>query len=183
MTTLNKPSEGDTYIAGELIKLRDRLGLTHCVETGTQYGSTTVALAGIFDWVDSVEADEEYRRVAAGRLPTNATLHAGFSQEVLPRLVRGDTLYYLDAHGCEVGGCPLKLELEVIAWERPKNIAIVIHDFKVPGKDFGYDTYDYPLEWSEIESIVKRIFAQPVHYYNVQADGARRGVIFIHENY
>ena len=178
---MNEPFEGDTYIPKDIQDLVDHLGLTRCVETGTQYGSTTIALAEIFDWVETIEADKEFLRIAFTRKPQNATMYEGLSTERLKQLVKDNTLYYLDAHGCAIGGCPLKEELEILAQEQPRNIAIAIHDFKVPGKDFGYDTYDYPLEWSEIEPIVKRIFKNPVHYYNEQANGAYRGIVYIHE--
>lgn len=179
---MNDPFEGDTFIPTELKKLRDRLRLKWCVETGTQYGSTTAELAKIFQYVDTVEADHDFSDIAVQRMPRNASLHRGLSQHVLPDLIENDTLYYLDAHGCAVGGCPLKKELEAIARAQPRNIAIAIHDFQVPGTDFGFDTYDYPLEWSEIAPIVARIFRKPHHYYNSEADGARRGIIYIHED-
>lgn len=178
---MNQPFEGDTYIPQELIAIRDRLGLYFCVETGTQYGSTTIELAKIFSKVDTIEADRYFLAVAQERIPQNVTPHLARSQDILRDLVDGDTLYYLDAHGCAIGGCPLKEELEAIANAQPTNIAIAIHDFKAPGKDFGYDSYDYPLEWSEIEPIIKRIFKNPVHYYNEQANGAYRGIVYIHE--
>ncbi len=181
---MNQPFEGDTYIPKEIEAIKHRLGLTRCVETGTQYARTTNVLSWIFqDEVVTVEADPHYVREAEMNVKCSANIKIinAKSQDVMDRLVQDNTLFYLDAHGCEIGGCPLKEELEIIAKAQPKNIAIAIHDFKVPGKDFGYDTYDYPLEWSEIEPIVKRIFKNPVHYYNEQANGAYRGIVYIHE--
>ena len=156
------PFEGDTFILAEIIKLRDRLGLTSCVA--------------------SIEADPDYFIQATHNVGClGVQLFEGPSQSILPLLINDDTLYYLDAHGCGVGGCPLKEELTAIIEQQPKNIAIAIHDFQVPGKDFGFDTYDYPLTMNEIEPLLKRIFKNPAWHYNTEANGAYRGIVYIYE--
>lgn len=176
-----KPFEGDTFIKGELVSLRNRFSLDNCVETGTQFGSTTKVLERIFDNVITIEANESYVEFAKERvLPSTKCIH-NFSQEALKELDVDDCLYYLDAHGHDTGGCPLKFELEVLGWKKHKNICIVIHDFKVPGKDFGYDTYDYELCFEEIEVLLWAIYPEGFGYhYNSEADGEKRGVIYIY---
>lgn len=176
------PFEGDTFILGEIIKLRDRLGLTSCVETGTQYGATTKALAEVFKHVMTIEADSNLAIEATKQLaPLGIYVRHARSEKALPTHLFNDCLYYLDAHGCEIGGCPLKEELAILADANLSNIAIAIHDFQVPGKDFGFDTYDYPLTMSEIEPLLKRIFKNPAYHYNTEANGAYRGIVFVYE--
>jgi hypothetical protein len=180
---MNKPFEGDTYIKGEIIALRDKFDLRYCVETGCQYGSTTLELYDIFKGVITIEADNNYLVNARERFfGLNIWAYLGMSQKILNEVVIPDNVfYYLDAHGCEIGGCPLKKELEAIATKDHKNVCIAIHDFKVPGKDFGYDTYDYELSFEEIEWYIKDIYKQGFDYhYNSQADGAYRGIVYFY---
>lgn len=186
---MNKPFEGDTYIKDEIIALKDKFGLKYCVETGTQYGSTTLELCNIFDCVLTIEADQKYYNEAMKKFNNisqvcklNIRIVKGESQDVLKKLVLPyNMFYYLDAHGCEVGGCPLKKELEAIASKGHKNVCIAIHDFKVPGKGFGFDAYDFVLCYEEIEPYLKNIYAAGFDYhYNDKADGAERGIIYIY---
>lgn len=177
-----KPFEGDTYIKGELLKLKERFNLTTCVETGTQYGNTAAELYTMFDKVHTIELDEDYHRqtiVTHGHL--NMSFWKGDSLFIIAAIKEDNVLYYLDAHGCNVGGCALKGELDAISLKKLKNVCIAIHDFKVPGKDFGYDTYDFELCFEEIESHLNNIYPDGFDYhYNDQADGAYRGIIYIY---
>lgn len=177
------PFEGDTYIRAELEALRDRFGLTNCIETGTQFGATTLALSEVFQTVVSIEADAGFLWVAKERLKNvdNVRLIEGLSQDVLRKEIASYALYYLDAHGCAVGGCPLKQELQILADAQLTNIVIAIHDFKVPDKDFGFDEYDYPLSIEEIEPLLHKVFKNPAWHYNTEANGAYRGIIYIYE--
>lgn len=184
---MNTAFEGDTFIAKELIKLRDSFGLTHCIETGTQYGSTTIELCAIFENVVTIEADQSYFWEAVDRLSglKNLQMCFGRSEKLLkmPEVVSvsDNVLYYLDAHGDRIGGCPLKEELEIIASKNHKNVCIAIHDFKVPGKDFGFDTFDYELCYEEIEQHLKSIYKNGFDYhYNEEADGARQGIAYFY---
>ena len=174
--------EGDSYIGVELIKLKDKFGINICIETGTQYGATTQALSNIFERVVSIEANNEFLDIARERiLNTNVELIHGKSEQALKYILHDNSLYYLDAHGCNVGGSPLKEELEIIASKKYKNVSIAIHDFKVPDKDFGYDAYDYELKMEEIEEHLHSIYPAGFDYhYNEVADGARRGIIYIY---
>lgn len=178
------PFEGDSFIGLELIKLRDKFNLINCVETGTQYGTTTKILLEIFSYVVTIEADAQSFAIAKNNLEkeTHLFMRFGRSEDELSKLTLNEnTLYYLDAHGCEIGGSPLKKELEVIASKKHENVCIAIHDFKVPGKDFGYDTYDYELCYEEIEPYLSAIYPNGYEYhYNTEANGANRGIIYIY---
>jgi hypothetical protein len=91
-------------------------------------------------------------------------------------------LFYLDAHShIET---PLLDELKAIAEAEIKPI-IVIHDWKIPDRpDLGYDSYngqDYTFEW--IKPSIEAIYGDEyAYYYNNQAEGAKRGVIYIHSS-
>jgi hypothetical protein len=176
------PFEGDTFIGLEILKLRDKFKLKNCIETGTQFGSTTNSLCEIFDKVISIEADPKYLAIAVQKVKhDNVTFVEAKSEIALKDINADNVLYFLDAHGCNVGGCPLKKELEIIASKNYKNACIVIHDFKVPEKDFGFDVYDYELCFEEIESYLKEIYKNGFDYhYNEEADGAKRGIIYIY---
>jgi hypothetical protein len=178
-----KPFEGDTYIRAELEALRDKFGLTTCVETGTQFGATTQSFCEMFKSVVSIEADQDFLWVAKERLRDiqNVVLLNALSQDVLEEVTASNTLYYLDAHGCAVGGCPLKQELQILADANLSNIVIAIHDFRVPEKDFGFDEYDFPLSIEEIEPLLHKVFKSPKWHYNTEANGAYRGIIYIYE--
>ena len=173
------PFEGDNYIAQEVLAIRDKYNINTIIETGTQFGSTTKWFAQHFEQVYTIEADAGFIGQSGDNLRAkNITVHIGRSEELMRVINEPNALYYLDAHGCNIGGCPLKLELEILATKKPK--AILIHDFKVPGKDFGFDAYDYELCIEEIESYLPAIFPNGYrHYYNDVAEGAYRGIIYI----
>lgn len=178
------PFEADTYIPAEILQLKAQFGLTHCIETGTQFGATTEWFCQHFDRVISIEADNGYLAIAKERLKSfdNVSLIEAMSEDALASITESNAIYYLDAHGCEIGGCPLKQELQIIARAKVKNILIAIHDFQVPGTDFGFDEYDYPLSIEEIKPYLKKIFKKPTWHYNTKANGAYRGIIYVYED-
>jgi hypothetical protein len=104
--------------------LRDRLGLTRAIETGTYRGGGTRRLAAVFPRVVTVEVSEELARSAAEALESlpGVEVRQGRSEDVLPELVDPvqPTLYWLDGHwsGGVTGGaedeCPVLAELVAI---------------------------------------------------------------------
>jgi hypothetical protein len=176
------PFEGDTFIPVEILKLKDRFNLTNFIETGTQYGNTARWLGENFPTGITIEADKNFFNLGHSPFNCNITYLNYASQDILPKLEIGNTLMYLDAHGCEIGGCALKDELKIISERSPANTCIVIHDFKVPDHpELGYDTYDYELCYEEIEPYLKEIYPDGFQYhYNSDANGAMRGCIFIY---
>ena len=188
MTDVNGqiPFEGDTFIPLEILSLKSKFKLKHFIETGTQYGATTEFLSDYFKGGINftIEADEDYFVKAAERLEhSEVALILDRSEVALGHLKPiENTLFFLDAHGCATGGCPLKEELSIIADYKLKNKVIVIHDFKVPNyPDFGFDTYDFELNFEEIEKQLKQVYPEGFNYhYNSQANGAKRGIIYIY---
>lgn len=116
-------------------ELRDRLGLTRAIETGTYKGGSARALAWIFDDVITIELDPELHRRAADRLReiTAITAVQGSSRDRLAPLVDRSrpTLYWLDGHwsGGETAGedyeCPVLDEVRAIGDGHPDDCILI----------------------------------------------------------
>ena len=172
----------DTYILVEFKKLIKEFDVKTIVETGTYLGKTTNVLATLVDEVVTIEINKNYQKQAKEQCKKheNVKFLLGNSPIVLKQLLplKGNILFFLDAHWGPYN--PLIDELETIALSGMKPI-IAIHDFKVPGKNFGFDAYggqDY--EWSWIAAAVEKIYGKDYqHYYNEEANGAKRGIVYI----
>lgn len=180
---MRKPFEGDRFIHAEVMRLCALHGVQTIIETGTQHGITTAAMAEFAPKVLTVELALGYQ-VLAHRF--NVEQFIGNSGEVIRSLVLLATqpiLFYLDAHDAQ--NCPLLMELEVIAINvREKVITppiIVIHDFKSDKyPERGYDTVNgQALDWPYIEPVVKRIYPEPKPYMLERCEGASRGALFL----
>lgn len=151
--------------------LRDRLGLTRAIETGTYRGGGTRRLASIFPSVITVEISEELARAAAESLAEvpGIEVRHGTSRDVLPTIVdpAEPTLYWLDGHwsGGVTGGkedeCPVLAELEGIAAGHPSDV-ILIDDarlFLAP-PPAPHD----PAQWPDVGQLVEALArAKPGH--------------------
>lgn len=184
------PFAGDIHMEGEILKLRDQYHITMAIETGTCYGSTTLWLAEHFMHVVTMEINEKFAAIARARLdqghnPQDQAILIGDSgtmmSEVLVTARNVSILFFLDAHF--EAHCPLLAELKAIAQAGLRPV-IVIHDFQVPGRpDLGYDTWEgQPFRFSWIRPSLDAIYGANGygHYFNHNATGARRGVIYIH---
>lgn len=106
-------------------ELRDRLGLTRAIETGTFLGGGTRLLAGLFPTVVTIELAEPLAARARSELADlpGVTVRQGNSRTILPGLVdpAQPTLYWLDGHwsGGETAGsddeCPVMDEVAAVA--------------------------------------------------------------------
>jgi hypothetical protein len=177
--------EGDFYIEEEIKKLVQKFEIQTIIETGTFLGGTTKKLAQIAEKIYTIEVDSDNVTEAKEFLKdsANVTVMEGSSPDLFKDLLKldhGNILFFLYAHSKVY--TPLLDELKVIAEAKIKPV-IVIHDWKVPDRpDLGYDSYkeqDYTFEWIKpnIEAIYGDNYA---HHYNSKAEGARRGVIYIH---
>lgn len=182
------PWNGDGYLAAEALRLRDSYGLRHAFETGTCLGSTTMWLTENFGFTTSTEVNREFhgiavRRVGLARNGENWMCVPGASEALIQELKDGvgyDTLCFLDAHwGAQ---CPLLDELSAIA-DVIVAPCIIIHDFQVPGTDFGFDKMPdgRPFNMDLIRGHLDRIYGDGgwKHNYPTQVEGARRGWISI----
>jgi hypothetical protein len=187
MTTQEDPLafNQDAHIKAETARLVASYGVRSIVETGTYLGHTTRYLASLGVEVHSIDISED--RVAAARSNlvgiANLKLWAGSSPEVLARIAAElprPSFFYLDAHRC--GECPLLDELTVIAESGFSDSIIAIHDFLVPGRDFGFNAYEgFRLDFPYVRGHLARVYGgenRYRHYYNKVASGAYRGIIY-----
>lgn len=172
----------DTHLEAAFITLRDRHGIKSVIETGTFYANTTKWLAENFDQVYTCEVHEPTYEIAKRELADYKNVEHTLegSQTWLPKALEkaeGPVLVFLDAHWFEN---PLLAEIEAIGKSKVRPV-LVIHDFKVPGKSFGYDTYPgIVYDWDYIKDAIEKAYGgQYVKSYNTVATGAKRGAIFI----
>lgn len=87
-------------------------------------------------------------------------------------------LFYLDAHWHDYW--PLLDELRVIARFGLADSCIIIHDFQVPGKPFGYDTYHgQPLNMDYVRQDLFAINPNYHTFYNEEASNNFRGILYV----
>lgn len=184
-----KSFNGDHFLKESLAGLVEKYGVKTIIETGTYMADSTFEFEKMVDTVYTIEVNETYfysakRRAEANKSSVNFLL--GSSPEAIKgicssNLLKKPILFFLDAHW--YGYNPLLDELKTIAECGLKDSIIVIHDFKVPGKDFGFDLFPDKREysWENICENVENIYGNDgfVHYYNTHAAGSCRGVIFI----
>lgn len=181
--------EGDTHLKNQFELLVQHHKIDAIIETGTYLGSTTVKFAEMVPAVFTIESNAAYYNQAKEYITSsgrdNITQFFGSSALTLPMViveasVFENKLFFLDAHWGENN--PLLQELAVIAKAGLKPV-IVIHDFKVPEcPELGFDSYngqDYTWDW--IAPAVEAIYGSDgySYFYNKEATGAKRGVIFI----
>lgn len=207
-----KAFAGDKYLKKEFQKIIKKFKIKNIVETGTFKGDTTKEFSKMVDVVYTIESKKEFYLEAKEKLIKLKNVRGFFGssptilRKILPK-IKGRTLFFLDAHWRYPW--PIINELKEISKVPSfKNSVIVIHDFYVPGKDFGYDSYyeakdslalffkrglgflgrkmgieivkKQKLDYPFIEKEIKRINPNYKYYYNSRAGGKKRGVIFIH---
>jgi predicted O-methyltransferase YrrM len=180
--------DGDTFLWAEIEGLVKKHDIEMIVETGTYLGNTAKKFSTLAD-VITCEVNREHYDSAVKNIEGNRKILALFGNSVDMLRKNADkfknkrVLFFLDAHWYDY--CPLLDELKLIADLKMQPI-IVIHDFKVPGKDFGFDPYrgrafDYALIELHLRAIYGNHYGKEgfSHYYNTESDGPRRGCIFI----
>lgn len=178
-----EPFNGDHHLLAEVRSLVSRWRINTAIETGTHIGATARGLSEFVASVETIEIDPQ-RFAQCEHLDQlgNVRRHLGSSPEVLERIlpdVDEPVLFYLDAHWNEYW--PLLDELKVIAGRGLERVLIVIHDVRVPEKHFGYDCYKgQVLDLDFVEDSLERLYRGPFnHYYNEEAAGAERGVLYV----
>lgn len=187
------PWNGDGYLAAEVLRLKDAHRLTQAFETGMCLASSTLFLCEHFDAVVTCEVNPAFGNIGMDRLGDRKHVSV-FMQESTKMLqpntflvasktgrpVSDKTLCFLDAHWGP--NCPLLDELTLIGKSGVKP-CIIIHDFVVPGTDFGFDSMPdgRPFNLELIMPCLDAIYGERgwLHSYPTKAEGARRGWISI----
>jgi len=182
---------GDIFLIKEIYFLIDKYNIKNVIETGTWKGTTTKLLSAMAEKVFTVEINEDYFKETKDLDNyENIIREFGNSPEILEKWFKEDSvkqpsLFFLDAHWNEYN--PLLDELKIIAKYNMNKSIIVIHDFYNPfHEEFGYDQYgDITYNIDYIKDSINKIYYMNnwVHYYNSQATGDKRGVIFILPKY
>ncbi len=181
-----KGYEGDEFIHAELKKLVDKFGIDYIIETGTFLGGTTKRLAELSDVMTIEVVNDNYIKAKQNfESVKNILALWGDSVEVLKSNLQcfsnRSILFFLDSHWFE--NLPLLDELKEISNAGVKPV-IAIHDWKVPNRpDLGYDSYkgqDFTFDW--IKESIEKIYGVDgySYHYNDQAEGAKRGVIYLY---
>ena len=178
------PWNGDGYLAAEVLRLKEAHGLTSALETGTCLGSTTCWLADNFDNVATIETNGAFLDIAYARTNGYAGRIRFFHDDSVKVLnmstIRDGWFVFLDAHWGP--NCPLLDELESL-WFIGAKPVILVHDFVVPGTDFGFDKMPdgRPFNLELIQPYLDRIYGEGKwkHNYPTQVEGAKRGWISI----
>lgn len=172
----------DTYLELKFLQIKEKFKIDSVIETGTYYADTTKWLSKNFSKVYTCEINAEFYKIATQELDGyDNVIHClqpsqQFLKEALT-MAEGNIIVFLDAHWYEN---PLLQEIELV-WGSGKKPILVIHDFKVPKKDFGYDTYPgIVYDWNYIKESVDKAYGSYSIEYNEHATGAKRGCIFIY---
>ena len=121
------------------------------IETGTYMGTSSYVFSGVFDIVETIEADASLHRSAATWLAhaaKNVRCHLGNSASVIADVVKDTAMkkiFFLDAHfsggptSQQYGLCPLLEELKIIM-ECARDSVVVVDDARLFGSG-GYPTF------------------------------------------
>lgn len=188
----------DHYAVEKFKQLVKEFGIKTVVETGTYKGDSTVEIAKLVPNTVSIEIVPERfestkkRFVAEGYEPVGVaknkswlikdkrevTLYCGNSPEVIRRIINRlnePILFYLDAHWRKYW--PLKDEIRAIK-PRPKSL-IIVHDCRVPGKDFFYDIWlSGANEYETIKDDLAYVNPNYKIFYNERAAGSYCGILY-----
>jgi predicted O-methyltransferase YrrM len=173
----------DSIVSETVVQLVKDLHIDCIVETGTFRGTTTAFLSENFPTLDiyTIEVDFKTFLQAEHNLKSfkNIKLLCGSSEKVLedllPRLKDKRILFYLDAHWEKYW--PLLDEFEAIRKNAKDNCCIVIDDFKVPYRQFQYDTYEkQPLDVDYIQEKMNEVYKTPFYFFNDRSTRESRAV-------
>jgi len=187
----NLPFNGDTLVCQEFLKLKAEYNLNTAIETGSCLYSTTEWLGDNFDKVYTVEISEDFAKFGRHKVADKPNVFAFiddsvvFVKDIVTKLSAADRcIFFLDAHWGN--NCPLLAELDAICnIETNFPPIIAIHDFKTDNPELGYDSYNeqpFTIDWilPSISKIEKAVGLSYGYYYNNEAWGAKRGVIYLY---
>jgi hypothetical protein len=177
------PFNGDVLTEMEFLKLRDKFNVINVIETGSCIFTTTKWFSENFENVYTFEINTDFYNHGMQKVSdkTNISAHNCNSVDglrMISGLIKGGTIFFLDAHWGE--NCPLLEEINEIS-KFDIDPIIAIHDFKTDNVNLGFDIYDnrhFDLNFIN-ESLTKVYPNGYDYYYNNEALGAMRGLIYI----
>ena len=172
----------DALLVERVARYHQRYRFACALETGTFKGHTTVGLAKLFPKVYTIELDPMLYEETKSRFRPypHVTALQGNSRDVLGEILPNleyPLFAYLDAHwGTD---WPLRDELAMLlAVKRPK--LIMIHDFRVPGRDFGFDVYNgKACDLDFLGDILPHDECRYAFNHQTAPQSANRGVLFV----
>jgi len=184
------PFNGDSFVCKEFLKIKEQLGITVSVETGSCMYSTTQWMGQNFDRVHTVELNAAYAQHGTHKVADMHNVHPEindsvlFLKELMGRLDKKDrVIYFLDAHWGN--HCPLIEELNVLTLS-PTELppVIVIHDWYTGDDRLGWDEYNgQRFEYSWIAPVIKNLENAHgcvyTHYFNTESENGMRGLIYL----
>jgi SAM-dependent methyltransferase len=184
LETYGKYALDDNFLKQKIKEIVDQYKITTIVETGVHMGQSTLEFANMVDKVyaidilqESIDTAKQYVEVENKK--DNVVFIIGNSPEVLKQISgefdANKTIFFLDAHWWDIW----PINDEILSLENNKGI-IIVHDFLVPDRQFGFDFYkDQPFDYEFIKESLTSWSPNHVLEYNRNADGSRRGVGFI----
>lgn len=175
-----KAFAGDRFLFGTVATLCARYKVQTIIETGTLYGDTARAMSVLAERVFTIDFHNWPLN-----LPENVTRIMykspdGINLILLDYRPNGNILFFLDAHTANQG-TPVLEELKAISDNEMWTSPIIIHDFKVPDTDLGFDVYDdKPLDSVFINDAVQPFMEHGYSpQYNFETEGDRRGALML----
>lgn len=175
----------DTFLQKLFIDLIKKHAPEYIIETGTYHGETTKFLCSFNLPVLTTEINNEFLNIAINNLKeySNVIMCLNDSvnalEENLSKFIDKKVIAFLDSHWLndEV------LERELI-FLKQLNMppVLIIHDFYVPGKDFGYDSYNGKrYDYETYKPYFDNLYGVDnySYRYNKQATGSPRGIILL----
>lgn len=181
------PLNGDYYACGEFLKLKEKFNIETLVELGSCVFGSTRWFAENFNYVKTVEINEQFRNIGLKRVAgfRNITSHLGDSVALLGLMLSGcndQTIIFIDSHWQTL---PLIDELKIIAETKLKP-CIVVHDCFVPTEpELGFDEYEgVMISYETMRPFLEEIYKEQgyEYHYNTAATSTdvKRGIIYIY---
>jgi hypothetical protein len=177
------PFNGDFQTETEFLKLRDKFNIKIAIETGSCLFTTSKWFSDNFEKVYTFEINTSFYNHGIQKVgEKNNIKHFNCDSvdglKMISSEVTENAIFFLDAHWGE--NCPLLKEIEEISNFRIDPI-IAIHDFKTDNPDLGFDVYDNKhFDLNFINESLTKVYPNGYdYYYNTEASGARRGLIYI----
>jgi len=174
---------GDTQAENRVAQILSDHKIRTVIETGTYTGDSTRFFAAHCPSVITIELNQQrFEALQLDDLPNVQTIQ-GSSPLVLRRIlseIEEPLFIYLDAHSYNYW--PLLDELQIIQRSGLKPY-LMIHDFRVPRTDLGYDTYDgQALDVDYVMPVLQELYrncdGSTFAYNDETATGARRGILY-----